>query len=216
VARSKVAPAGRVWTTAPETSIGRPAASVRGVGVCACDSRHEGRAPAADGELGAARDDDRGVLVDADPDEVRGRCDHRHEAAVAGTLREVLIHDAALEQAESGGDLARALAWGGRAFIAHGDHEVAHDRCARGGAAYDRPALIGAVDRRTEGGAGQELGQPELAAAAHEDAGGLVEGSDVGRVGGGAPAAGVDDGDFRGSGGLEDRGVGGRDLGLEA
>ena len=172
--RSNVAPAGSECTTAPETMSGAPrrASGRVGLGAAAVEDEH---APAPwTVKVRRSRDLDRGVLVDPDADQVGRGGDHGHQPAVAGPLGEVLVDDDALEQPEPGAELAVPLP-GRDALVAHRDHELAHDRGARRGAADDGAAVVGAVQGVAERGAGEALAQLELAAAAHEDAGGLVD-----------------------------------------
>ncbi len=187
-----MAPAGRVWTVAPDTSKGAPArASAASVRAAAAVEDEDGTC-AVDRELPPVADDDGGVLVDADPEQVRRRCHDGQQPAVPGALVEVLVDDDPREQSEASGELAAALAWGD-ALVAHGDHEVGHDRGARRRAAHDAPSVMGAVQGLTERRPGDELGEPELAAARDEHSGRLVDRRHRLRVVGVVARRGVDD-----------------------
>ena len=115
------------------------------------------------------------------PEQLRALGHDHQQPAVAVALVEVLVDDGRVHQAEAGGDLGHPLL-GGRAADAEGDHVRGLDARAGRRAGDHRAALVGAQDRVADRRAADDRRQLELVAAGHEDAGGLVERLDQGRV----------------------------------
>ncbi|MNS98564.1 hypothetical protein D3C72_1329340 [compost metagenome] len=97
----------------------------------------------------------------------------------------MLIDDRLVQEPEPGRDRDGPFA-GLHVAGAAEQHVLGKHRRAGAGARDDEPALPKAVVHGPAGlGAGQDARQPFLAAAGHEQAGGVLDGFDVGRVVGG-------------------------------
>ena len=150
VVRSNAAPAGSTCRTTPLASSGADRRGLVGVGDHARPVEDRDRAAAGHAQHLVAvdvLDDGRGVLVDADAEQLRALGHDHQQPAVAVALVEVLVDHGRGDEAEAGGDLGHPLLGGGPAD-AEGDHVRGLDARAGRGAGDDRTALVGVARSR--------------------------------------------------------------------